>query len=151
MTFLWLQMLLHRWTKESNLLQNHIAYWLTLIHYSMYSSSLQSELWITHANTPALSRIKNVIFHQICWNWATLPLQSSSLQPPKFDVDKQTPKKYIINFVFQILWKLVSNQLLQKICKGKVCPLKIFRTNLGKIGQNVLRTPKSFPAPTPMW
>ena len=39
---------------------------------------------------------------QFCWNWARLPLQNSSLQPPKFDVDKQTPeqRKYVIYFVF---------------------------------------------------
>jgi len=27
---------------------------------------------------------------QFCWNWAALPLQSSSFQSPKFNVDKPT-------------------------------------------------------------
>jgi len=41
--------------------KTHIAYWLALSH-STCSSSLQSELQITHANTPtALSHFKNVI------------------------------------------------------------------------------------------
>jgi len=39
----------------------HVAYPLALIHFTC-SSSLQSELYITHANTPtAPSRFKNVI------------------------------------------------------------------------------------------
>jgi len=45
--------------------ETHAAYCLVLI-YSTCSSNRQSELNVTHANTPtALPRFKNVIFHTI--------------------------------------------------------------------------------------
>jgi len=56
--------------------KTNAAYRLALIHYSC-SSNLQSELWITHANTAiTLSQIKTIIFryhyvtekHHFCWN-----------------------------------------------------------------------------------
>jgi len=48
--------------KSQTIYETHVAYWLALIHYSACSSSLQSELQITHANTTTIARIKNVIF-----------------------------------------------------------------------------------------
>jgi len=50
----------YRWTKATS--RKHVVYLLDLIH-STYSWNLQSELKVTHENTPtALSRFKNVIF-----------------------------------------------------------------------------------------
>jgi len=55
-------------------------------------------------------------------------------------------------------WNVYSNmvkenvmyQQLQKIRRGKVCRIKVFRTNLGKFGQNILFALKKLPDPTPM-
>jgi len=82
--FLWLRMLSVSLNK-GYFYKTHIAYRLALIH-STCSSSLKSEVWIIHANTPtALSRFRNFIFRHrdvvqknISSVKETLPLQSSS-------------------------------------------------------------------------
>jgi len=41
-------------------------------------------------------------------------------------------------------------QQLQKICREKVCRIKVFRELLEKIGHNILCTPQKLPGPTPL-
>jgi len=76
--------------------ETHVACLLALIH--SCSSNLQSELYVSHAKTslptalPLQERqfptpLRHAEKLQLHWNWAILPLQSSLLQPPKFNVD----------------------------------------------------------------
>jgi len=85
--FLWLQKLWYPGSKETY--KTHAAYRLAPTH-STFSSNWQFELKVT----TALSRFKKVIFWHACRKtavvWAKLPLQSSSLQPQKCNVDKPT-------------------------------------------------------------
>jgi len=71
------------------------ADWFTLLAvqtYNLNSSYLRKHTNCTislqerHFPTP----LRHIEKQQFCWNWATLPLQSSSLQSPKFIVDKPT-------------------------------------------------------------
>ena len=95
--FLWLQMLVHRWTKGNSMKFTLPIGWLwfTLLAVQTYnlSSTLATQthqlhypLQERHFPTPLRHREKQ----QLRWNWAMLPLQSSSLQSPKFNVDNPT-------------------------------------------------------------
>jgi len=87
----------YRWTKET--FTN-----LTLLSAGSDSLYLQFKptIWAqsyprkrTNFTTPLEERhfpkpLRHAEKQQLYWNWATFPLQSSSLQPPKFNVHKPT-------------------------------------------------------------
>jgi len=88
------EMLLHPWTKESNLLRN--PYCLSAGTASLLYLQFKPTIWaMNHSckHTNCIISNQERHFFQFCWNWPTSPLQSYSLDPPKFNVDKQTPKK----------------------------------------------------------
>jgi len=53
---------------------------------------------------------------------------------------------------FQVYGNMIEEtrmyQQLQKICREKICRIKVFRTNLRKLGKSILCTPKDLPVPT---
>jgi len=116
--------------------ETRTAYRMALIH-STCSSNLQSELYVSHADTstapPAsgTSFSDNTIHHaekqQLQWNWAMLlwlPLQSSLLQPPKLKVDNPTQWRTRRGATALPAWKIQG-----KLCfQGKLKMLK----NLGR-------------------
>jgi len=81
--------------QRSHTYEIDITYRLALIH-STCSSSPQFELLIIYTNYLAPRSFSNtrplrqIEKHLFCWNWAAWLLRSSSLHPPKIDVNKPT-------------------------------------------------------------
>ena len=95
--FLWLQMLVHCWTKGSSMKLTLPTGWLwfTLLAVQTYnlSSKLPTQTHQLHFSLQErhfLTPLRHMEKQQLHWNWAMLPLKSSSLQPPKFNVDNPT-------------------------------------------------------------
>jgi len=93
--FLWLQMLVYRWIKATCTKLDCLRIGSDPLAVQTYNLSsklaththqLLSPLQECHFPTPLCHAEKQ----QLYWNWAMFPLQSSSLQPPKFDVDIPT-------------------------------------------------------------
>ena len=96
--FLWLETLVYRWTKGTSMKLALLVccLWSTLLAVKTYNLScklttqthyqLQYPLQEHHFPTP----LRHAEKQQLHWNWATLPLLSYALQPPKFNVDNPT-------------------------------------------------------------
>jgi len=69
--------------RSQTVYETYVAYHQLVLIYCTCSSSLQSELYITYANTPtAISRFKNIIWKtSVLLQLSNFPLQSSSLHP----------------------------------------------------------------------
>jgi len=83
----------------------------------------------THFPTPLRYTEKQ----QFYWNWATLPLQSSSLQSPKFNVDKPTQwpgQRGSITFDLPAIlqkrgyFRTIFNKMIYKTTDSQVFTLK---------------------------
>jgi len=69
-----------------------------------------------------------------------------------FSVRLLRTKFEVKNFLCSSWRNMVKENIMyqrqQKICREKVCLIKVSWANLGKFGQNIFCTPKKLPAPT---
>jgi len=123
--------------KEGDFYEAHIAYRLVLIHstciwavsYPRKHTNCTISLQEWHFATP----LRHTEKQQFYWNWETLPLQRSSLQPPKFNVDKSTqwlgqrgPTTFDLRAILQKRgnFRATSNKIIYETTDSRVLKLK---------------------------
>jgi len=127
------------WKKETSTKPTLLVGWLWFTLLAVQTCKLNSKLPAqTHQLHHLASRMAfsstitvcHIEKQQFYWNWATLPLQSSSLQMPKFNVDKPTQWRFQTSNAFLVrnasVWDIYLCWLISRSYLQSLSPLLLY-------------------------